>query len=483
MDSLPATPITTDVDNNISAFSKHPMYTTHRRVPLYDISKLLSSGCTIIEGRVYNDKGHNICGVLNQHDKPCRRIGNCPFHTLPSAVTAANSCNGYVDPRGNAHTSPLNNASEKSNAEERDYISRSSTVAGTTNDCKECPLGGHPLPESSTPAPMAPNGFGNSTMGDGIFEVSDGSNVTRSRPPRKMQYKHGWSKCEHYLFLRGLQKYNRGSWKQIASFVKTRTPTQVQSHAQKYFLRQRQNYKNKRSIHDLTIDSPEMQKVAQHFQANQSSPHTDYAHHALFESNRSAFLSQHKEGPSEFHTDRDCQNSGEANYESSTSNVTWNHRMGEMFTGGVLRCGDSGITLQGSNVVLGNRFRREQDHAGLSSRRMEQGTHRTQWNVEHARCPQQTSVPGSTRYSEDTEAQHSGTLSSNINFHEEWNNSNFRHGIMVSHGIRISHGAQDLVSSHPGFASGHGMMREHDGHDDHDMIQAGSIRRARAGNM
>lgn len=67
------------------------------------------------------------------------------------------------------------------------------------------------------------------------------------------------------MFLRGLQKFNRGSWKQISLYVKTRTPTQVQSHAQKFFLRQRQDVKKKCSIHDLALDSPEMREVARQY--------------------------------------------------------------------------------------------------------------------------------------------------------------------------------------------------------------------------
>lgn len=53
-------------------------------------------------------------------------------------------------------------------------------------------------------------------------------------------------------------------------YVKTRTPTQVQSHAQKFFLRQRQCVKNKRSIHDLCIDSPEMQEFAKKLREHQA---------------------------------------------------------------------------------------------------------------------------------------------------------------------------------------------------------------------
>ncbi|CAN6568916.1 hypothetical protein ACFX13_001481 [Malus domestica] len=64
-----------------------------------------------------------------------------------------------------------------------------------------------------------------------------------------------WTQEEHRRFLMGLLKYGKGDWRNISrNYVVTKTPTQVASHAQKYFMRQHSGGKDKRrpSIHDIT---------------------------------------------------------------------------------------------------------------------------------------------------------------------------------------------------------------------------------------
>ncbi|XP_075521240.1 transcription factor MYB1R1-like isoform X2 [Primulina tabacum] len=62
---------------------------------------------------------------------------------------------------------------------------------------------------------------------------------------------------EHKRFLYGLQKVGKGNWRGISrDYVKTRTPTQVASHAQKYFFRRSNlNRRRRSSVFDITTDS------------------------------------------------------------------------------------------------------------------------------------------------------------------------------------------------------------------------------------
>lgn len=66
-----------------------------------------------------------------------------------------------------------------------------------------------------------------------------------------------WTQEEHRMFLLGLQKLGKGDWRGISrNFVVSRTPTQVASHAQKYFIRQTNVTRRKRrsSLFDIVAD-------------------------------------------------------------------------------------------------------------------------------------------------------------------------------------------------------------------------------------
>ncbi|CAN4127664.1 unnamed protein product [Withania somnifera] len=117
------------------------------------------------------------------------------------------------------------------------------------------PLNGvvHDLP-GDTPDHPAALGGGGGASADGYAseDFVAGSSSNRER-------KKGvpWTEEEHRMFLLGLQKLGKGDWRGIArNYVISRTPTQVASHAQKYFIRQSNMSRRKRrsSLFDIVAD-------------------------------------------------------------------------------------------------------------------------------------------------------------------------------------------------------------------------------------
>ncbi|KAI4347803.1 hypothetical protein L6164_008585 [Bauhinia variegata] len=85
--------------------------------------------------------------------------------------------------------------------------------------------------------------------------VWDSVNLSSSEFRRRRSKSNPWTEEEHMLFLMGMEEYGRGDWRGISTnFVATRTPTQIASHAQKYFPRQSSTNKESRraSINEIT---------------------------------------------------------------------------------------------------------------------------------------------------------------------------------------------------------------------------------------
>ncbi|XP_010424253.1 PREDICTED: transcription factor DIVARICATA-like [Camelina sativa] len=122
-------------------------------------------------------------------------------------------------------------------------------------DVMDIESGRVPLPDYGVPD--EPNPY---ARGKGI---SIGDNSRKSKQKGKEKHKHkrqkgvAWTSNEHRQFLLGLAKYGKGDWRSISrNSVRTRTPTQVASHAQKYFqrLNSKNKHRNRPSIHDITVD-------------------------------------------------------------------------------------------------------------------------------------------------------------------------------------------------------------------------------------
>eukprot|EP00252_Welwitschia_mirabilis_P011819 TRINITY_DN2626_c0_g1_i1.p1 TRINITY_DN2626_c0_g1~~TRINITY_DN2626_c0_g1_i1.p1 ORF type:complete len:301 (+),score=40.97 TRINITY_DN2626_c0_g1_i1:587-1489(+) len=111
-----------------------------------------------------------------------------------------------------------------------------------------------PQPEPSTTTSSSPSHVSARSPSHSNFSFKANSNPSKSF---EQERKKGvpWTEEEHRLFLLGLNKYGKGDWRSISrNFVVSRTPTQVASHAQKYFLRLSSANKEKKrsSIHDIT---------------------------------------------------------------------------------------------------------------------------------------------------------------------------------------------------------------------------------------
>lgn len=111
-----------------------------------------------------------------------------------------------------------------------------------------------PVPGYNTPTSPFTLDWVNSSGYDEFRGSGKRSSLVRA-PEQERKKGVPWTEEEHKLFLLGLKKYGKGDWRNISrNFVITRTPTQVASHAQKYFIRQLSGGKDKRraSIHDIT---------------------------------------------------------------------------------------------------------------------------------------------------------------------------------------------------------------------------------------
>jgi SHAQKYF class myb-like DNA-binding protein len=141
-------------------------------------------------------------------------------------------------------------------------------------------------------------------------------------------------------FLMGLLKHGKGDWRNISrNFVGSKTPTQVASHAQKYFIRQQlSGVKDKRrpSIHDITTLNL----------AGSTSPSDGDKASSLDQSD--VLLPQQKPaGMQKLLVDWDESKDG--------SVMTFGSTHGDLFESSPYEISSNGLTFQGQNLYAGAR--------------------------------------------------------------------------------------------------------------------------------
>lgn len=121
---------------------------------------------------------------------------------------------------------------------------------------KSASLGNLLMINSNPPSPTPSHSA--SVVADAAGYLSDGLlHPSTSSNSRERKKGVPWTEEEHRMFLLGLRKLGKGDWRGISrNFVITRTPTQVASHAQKFFIRQSNMTRRKRrsSLFDMITE-------------------------------------------------------------------------------------------------------------------------------------------------------------------------------------------------------------------------------------
>ncbi|CAK8565884.1 unnamed protein product [Lathyrus sativus] len=146
------------------------------------------------------------------------------------------------------------------------------------------PIPGYSTSSTSSTSPFTLDWVSSSGY-DGFRGINSKRSASGRSPDQERKKGVPWTEEEHKLFLLGLKKYGKGDWRNISrNFVITRTPTQVASHAQKYFIRQLSGGKDKRraSIHDITtVNLTETSKASPTSENTKTSTSPHHHNHSM----------------------------------------------------------------------------------------------------------------------------------------------------------------------------------------------------------
>ena len=110
------------------------------------------------------------------------------------------------------------------------------------------------------------------------------------------KFKNAWKLDEHQRFLVALKKFGHGNWIQIADYVGTRSASQCQSHAQKYYLRKRK-LSSKANLKRSTFDMIDEDSLVVSCTGEEGIPQSESSTEVPKESLPSRHRSRHKSSP------------------------------------------------------------------------------------------------------------------------------------------------------------------------------------------
>ncbi|XP_065857774.1 transcription factor KUA1 [Euphorbia lathyris] len=154
-------------------------------------------------------------------------------------------------------------------------IRKSASMGNLSHYTGSSNLAGAITPGSNNPG--SPGGGDTPDHGNAADGYASEDFVAGSSSSRERKKGVPWTEEEHRMFLLGLQKLGKGDWRGIArNYVISRTPTQVASHAQKYFIRQSNVSRRKRrsSLFDIIADEAGDTQMEQDFLSGDH-PQTD----------------------------------------------------------------------------------------------------------------------------------------------------------------------------------------------------------------
>ncbi|EXB66876.1 Transcription factor [Morus notabilis] len=195
------------------------------------------------------------CGKMGHNSRTCnsrrRLVSGCRFRLFGVQLDQYYPSSSSSSPSSSQISSFSNHAMNTKKSLSIDCLSSSSTPSSSSSSRISNSTTSHSTVhhEEISDHKLLSNGY----LSDGFIA---GAQERKKGVP--------WSDEEHRIFLIGLEKLGKGDWRGISrNFVTTRTPTQVASHAQKYFLRQNTLNKRKRrsSLFDVVTDQLSLQVV------------------------------------------------------------------------------------------------------------------------------------------------------------------------------------------------------------------------------